>query len=51
MVDKSKRQLFSKRYLLGEVGKVIAAFESGAQEAKEEEDFENSLRPMNRVML
>jgi len=40
MVDKSKRQLFSKRYLLVEVGKVIAAFESGAQEAKEEEDFE-----------
>jgi len=44
MVDKSRRELFSKRRFLGEVGKVIAAFESGVQEAKEEEDFERFFR-------
>jgi hypothetical protein len=40
MVDKSKRQLFSKKLLLREVGKVITAFESGIREAEEEENFE-----------
>lgn len=40
MVDKSKRQLFSKKLLLREVGKVITAFESGIREVEEEENFE-----------
>jgi hypothetical protein len=40
MVDKSKRQLFSKKFLFREVGKVIAGFESGVREAEEQENFE-----------
>ena len=40
MVDKRKRELFSKRFFLREVGRVINAFESGVREAKEQEDLE-----------
>jgi hypothetical protein len=40
MVDKSKRQLFSKKFFLREVGKAIAAFESGVREAEEKADFD-----------
>ena len=40
MVDKRKRELFSKKFFLREVGKVISAFESGVREAEEKENFE-----------
>jgi len=40
MVDESKRRLFSKKYLLQRVGKVMAGYEAGVQEAKEKEDFD-----------
>jgi hypothetical protein len=40
MVDKTKRELFSKRYLLRQMGKIVAAFESGVREAEEEAKLE-----------
>ena len=40
MVDKNRRE-FCSRYFLRKIGEVIEGFEAGAQEAKQEEDFDN----------